>query len=47
MTEKIDVNKKENEVEQVVEAPKKVNKVRKITNYLLITVSVLLLFSII
>ncbi|OCH18101.1 secretion protein [Aliivibrio sp. 1S165] len=47
MTEKIDVNKKENEVEQAVEAPKKVNKVRKITNYLLITVSVLLLFSII
>ncbi|MGF1806858.1 HlyD family secretion protein [Aliivibrio sifiae] len=47
MTEKIDVTKKENEVEQAVEAPKKVNKVRKITNYLLITVSVLLLFSII
>jgi multidrug resistance efflux pump len=47
MTEKIDVNKKENEVEQAVEVPKKVNKVRKITNYLLITVSVLLLFSII
>ncbi|PQJ88833.1 HlyD family secretion protein [Aliivibrio sifiae] len=47
MTEKTEATKKENEAEYVSEAPKKINKVRKITNYLLITVSVLLLFSII